>query len=112
MVRHVKLPDHLHISPPQSPTTPTSNSYLKPSTYVASVGLLNETSSSALAVGDRIPGFKTSAGGCVHPLVARDQLGDLSLSFHICLSNEQRRIDVVHICSLPQLAPRQPQLGR
>ena len=75
MVRHVKLPEHLYLSPTQTPTTPAppptppkAYAYLKPSTYVATVGLLNETSSSALAVSDRIPGFKTSAGGCVHPL--------------------------------------------
>ena len=66
MVRHVKLPDHLYLSPPPPSTSSASYSFFPSSAY-SPVELLNETSNSALAVGDRIPGFKTSAGQFVPP---------------------------------------------
>ena len=57
----LKFPEHLYLSPPQTPTS--AYSYLSlTSTYSSSAALFQETSSNALAVSDRIPGFKTSAG--------------------------------------------------
>jgi hypothetical protein len=82
----LKFPEHLYLSPPQTPTS--SYSYLSlTSTYTSSAALFQETSSNALAVSDRIPGFKTSAGK--HSPRARDQFSMLT----------QPR-------SLPQLPPR------
>src|SRR5947207_13955471 len=111
MVRHVKLPEKLYLSPPQSPTTPTSYSSVKSSTYTASVELLNETSSTALAVSDRIPGFKTSAGGCVHP---SSHTTNLSVYHQFCFLPRcvlltERATDVVYLCSISQFTPCQPQ---
>jgi GNAT superfamily N-acetyltransferase len=67
--QHLKLPEHLYLSPPQTPSS--SYSYLSlTSTYSSSAALFQEIPSNALAVSDRIPGFKTSAGK--HISCARD----------------------------------------
>lgn len=65
---HVKLPDHLYLSPP-SPSPPLRPFAVASSLFSAKSGLslsptalIQETSSGALAVGDKIPGFRTSAG--------------------------------------------------
>ena len=59
--QHLKLPEHLYLSPPQTPSS--SYPYLSlTSTYSSSAALFQEIPSNALAVSDRIPGFKTSAG--------------------------------------------------
>lgn len=77
MGRHVKIPEHLYLSPP-TPSSPTSYAYLKSTTYISSVEIFTETSTTALAVGDRIPGFKTSAGKSIHvsPATAADPIED------------------------------------
>jgi len=76
---HVKLPDHLFLSPPQTPSANASPSFLSlKAATESSAALIRETSNSALAVGDRIPGFKTSAGVSTD-LVAYDHLAGHAL---------------------------------
>ncbi|KAK5551939.1 hypothetical protein LTR46_010056 [Exophiala xenobiotica] len=69
---HLRLPEHLYLSPPPTPPPPSAANYLTSASsffavnrvvyYPPAATLFQETGrSTALAVGDRIPGFKTSA---------------------------------------------------
>ncbi|KIX08578.1 uncharacterized protein Z518_03234 [Rhinocladiella mackenziei CBS 650.93] len=67
---HLRLPEHLYLSPPQPPqpspySLASASSFLAVKSgvyYTSPVALFQETGrTTALAVGDRIPGFKTSA---------------------------------------------------
>jgi len=74
--QYLKPPDHLYVSPPirNSPSSSSTvagtssgsvSSFLAAKSaisYTSSAALFHETGTSAFAVGDRIPGFKTSAG--------------------------------------------------
>ena len=59
MGRQQKYPERLYISPPQTPTSTPSSFLSFKSATASSAALLSETST---AVGEKIPGFKTSAG--------------------------------------------------
>jgi ribosomal protein S18 acetylase RimI-like enzyme len=66
---HLKLPDHLYLSPPanpptSSPSTTSSSlaaSFLSVRSVVYQTSTFYETTATVQAVGDKIPGFKTSA---------------------------------------------------
>jgi hypothetical protein len=74
--RPVKLPSHLYISPPSPPIVP-----LSPSTYLSLSPLsskfpgvlFHETSSTAVALGQQIPGVKTTAGTFISMINSADQ---------------------------------------
>ena len=79
---HLRLPEHLYLSPPTPPQSSASANYLTSASsffavnrvvyYPPAAALFQETGrSTALAVGDRIPGFKTSAGE--HATIAKNK---------------------------------------